>query len=139
MHRGYRKFRRKRIRKKPTNKKTSAVWREIMLKNKKQPKTVPPGQSGDNSPKETAPAALPLRHPLKPEDIISLARECGGACIEALLDEVENGKGAARIAAARELLERGYGKARQPLEVSGGLEVKLEVPEEISLFLSGLH
>lgn len=82
--------------------------------------------------------ALPLCRSCKPEEIVVQARDCGEACIMALLDEVENGKGATRIAAARELLERGYGKPKQPLEVSGALDVKLEAPEEVSAFLAGL-
>lgn len=44
------------------------------------------------------------------EDIEKLAQEAGLDCIEALLDEVRQGKGASRVAAVKALLERGYGR-----------------------------
>lgn len=72
---------------------------------------------------------LPLSKPATPRDIIDKARQYGPACVEALADEVANGEGSARISAANSLLERGYGKIGQPIELTGadGGPVPLEL------------
>ncbi len=69
---------------------------------------------------EAAPAAkgpfVPLRKPLTPRDIIILARQHGPACIAALAEVAEQGSDASRVAAAKALLDRGFGKAGLGLE-----------------------
>ena len=43
----------------------------------------------------------------------------GPACIEALAHEAKNNVGAPRISAANSLLDRGFGKVGQPIELTG--------------------
>lgn len=63
---------------------------------------------------------LPLSRPCTPQDIIDKARQYGPACIEALVDVMTDGDTAAsRVSAANALLDRGFGKVGQPLEVTG--------------------
>ncbi len=81
------------------------------------------------------PAALPLTEPpargntesrmrgntesLMYSHMLEQAKSHGPDCIRALADEVANNSGAPRISAAKELLDRGYGKVGQPLEPAG--------------------
>lgn len=63
---------------------------------------------------------LPLSRPCTPQDIIDRARQHGPACVDTLVDVMESGDTAAsRITAANSLLDRGFGKVGQPLEVTG--------------------
>jgi hypothetical protein len=57
--------------------------------------------------------------PMSTQDIITRAQRYGPACVDALADEVANNTGAPRVSAANSLLERGYGKVGQPLEITG--------------------
>lgn len=74
---------------------------------------------------------LPLSKPVTPNDIIDRARQYGPACVDALAEVAAGGTDAARVSAAVNLLDRGFGKVGQPVEVSGpeggpvGLEVGL--------------
>lgn len=73
--------------------------------------------------------SAPLSRPVTPDEIIDRARQYGPASVDALADEMTSGKGMARIAAANSLLDRGFGKVGQPIEVSGtdGGPVAVEV------------
>jgi hypothetical protein len=55
------------------------------------------------------------------KDVKDLAQEFGEEAIKALVEIVRDGEAphAARVAAIREVLDRGYGKAKQGLEVTG--------------------
>ena len=79
------------------------------------------------------PAALPLRALPSHADIVELAKSYAPACIRALADEMANGRGAARVNAARELLDRGYGKIGQPIEVAGPDGGPLKVEGDVTL------
>ncbi len=74
-------------------------------------------------------AALPLHKLPSHASIVEQAKSYAPACIRALADEVANAAGASRVNAARELLDRGYGKVGQPIEVTGqdGGPVSVEV------------
>lgn len=74
-------------------------------------------------------AALPLHKLPTHTSIVEQAKSYAPACIRALADEVANNTGASRVAAARELLDRGCGKVGQPIEVTGpdGGPVSVEV------------
>lgn len=74
-------------------------------------------------------AALPLHKLPSHASIVEQAKSYAPACIRALADEVANAAGAPRVNAARELLDRGYGKVGQPIEVTGpdGGPVSVEV------------
>jgi hypothetical protein len=61
----------------------------------------------------------PLSGSTEADGIIERARRYGPECIDALAEVAASGTDASRVAAARELLERGFGKAGQPLEFSG--------------------
>jgi hypothetical protein len=62
---------------------------------------------------------LPLSRPATPQDIVDRARQYGPACIDALADEVANGSGMSRVCASNSLLDRGFGKVGQRVEVTG--------------------
>lgn len=72
---------------------------------------------------------LPLSRPVTPNDIIDRARQYGPACVDALADVAANGTDAARVSAAGTLLDRGFGKVGQPIELTGadGGPVPLEL------------
>lgn len=72
---------------------------------------------------------LPLSKPVTPNDIIDRARQYGPASVDALADVAANGTDAARVSAASTLLDRGFGKVGQPIELTGtdGGPVALEV------------
>jgi hypothetical protein len=77
--------------------------------------------------------ALPLHKLPNQQSIVDQARRYAPACVRALADEVANNSGAARVSAANSLLERGYGKVGQPIEVTGkaGGPVEIELPERV--------
>lgn len=56
-------------------------------------------------------------------DIKELAQSYGEEAIKSLVEIVRDGEAphAARVSAVKELLDRGYGKAKQALEHSGGM------------------
>lgn len=72
-------------------------------------------------------------------ELIEHARRYGPACIEALAHEMQNGSGASRISAAKELLDRGFGKIGQPVEVGGSgggpVEARVELSPEVAAML----
>lgn len=72
---------------------------------------------------------LPLSRPVTPQDIIDRSRQYGPACVDALADVAANGTDAARVSAAVNLLDRGFGKVGQPIELTGadGGPVPLEL------------
>ena len=65
------------------------------------------------------PAALRLHKLLSHAELVEQAKMHGQMCINTLADVAANGTDAARVSSVRELLERGYGKIGQPVEVSG--------------------
>jgi len=86
--------------------------------------------------------SAPLMRPGTAEELIDLARQYGPMSIEALADEVRNGKGASRISAANALLERGWGKAGQHVDVNASMEhgifVEHGISPEVAAFLAEL-
>lgn len=64
-------------------------------------------------------ATLPLHKLPSHVSIVEQTKSYAPACIRALAEEVANAAGASRVNAARELLDRGYGKVGQPIEVTG--------------------
>lgn len=72
---------------------------------------------------------LPLSRPATPQTIIDRARQYGPACVDALADVAANGSDASRVSAASTLLDRGFGKVGQPIELTGadGGPVPLEL------------
>lgn len=52
-------------------------------------------------------------------EIKELAREYTVEALEALVGVLRDGGDAAKVSAAKELLDRGYGKARQPIDGDG--------------------
>ncbi|WP_454911130.1 hypothetical protein [Stutzerimonas chloritidismutans] len=56
-------------------------------------------------------------------DIKEIAQSFGEEAIKSLVEIVRDGEAphAARVSAVKELLDRGYGKAKQALEHSGGM------------------
>ena len=56
-------------------------------------------------------------------DIKGIAQSFGEEAIKSLVEIVRDGEAphAARVSAVKELLDRGYGKAKQALEHSGGM------------------
>lgn len=73
------------------------------------------------------------------EELAALARTHAKLAMEALVDELENGKGASRVSAANAILERGFGKSRQPLELEGNLDIDPVLPDEILNVLDGIY
>ena len=95
--------------------------------------------TGDTAKKQRP--ALPLSRPCTPEDIIEKARQYGPACIETLADVMTDGDTAAsRVSAANALLDRGFGKVGQPLEVTGknGGPLQISVSPALSAALAQL-
>lgn len=84
------------------------------------------------SAKNAIPAALN-------EELASLARSHAKLAVEALVDELKNGKGASRISAANAILERGFGKSRQSLDLEGSLDIDPVLPDEILNVLDGIY
>lgn len=86
---------------------------------------------------------LPLGKPATPQDIIDCARQYGPACIEALADEVANNSGPSRISAAKELLDRGFGKIGQQVELTGAegkpLAVEIGISPTVAAALKSLN
>ena len=73
------------------------------------------------------------------EELATLARSHAKLAIEALVDELQNGKGASRISAANAILERGFGKSHQPLDLDGSLDIDPVLPDEILNVLDGIY
>lgn len=73
------------------------------------------------------------------EELASLARSHAKLAVEALVDEVMNGKGSSRVSAANAILERGFGKSRQTLDLDGSLDVDPVLPDEILNVLDGIY
>ncbi|MCL1889004.1 MAG: hypothetical protein FWF99_00675 [Desulfovibrionaceae bacterium] len=72
-------------------------------------------------------------------ELASMARGYAKIALEALADEMQNGKGASRVSAANAILDRGFGKSRQNLELGGNLDLDATLPEEILNILDGLY
>lgn len=64
---------------------------------------------------------LPLSRPATPQDIVDRARQYGPACVDTLADVAANGSDASRVSAAAALLDRGFGKVKQGVELSGAI------------------
>jgi hypothetical protein len=83
--------------------------------------------------------ALPLHKLPGHSAIVDQAKSYGPSCIRALADEVANNSGAPRVTAAKELLDRGYGKVGQPLEITGAgggpVDVHVDVSPEVAAML----
>jgi hypothetical protein len=62
----------------------------------------------------------PSGRPKKIADLVAAAQEHSVLALETLASVARQGPPAARVAAARELLDRGYGKAPQTLQGPGG-------------------
>lgn len=62
---------------------------------------------------------VPLSRPVTPDAIIDRARQYGPACVDALADVAANGSDSARVSAASTLLDRGFGKVGQHVELTG--------------------
>ena len=73
------------------------------------------------------------------EELANLARSHAKLAIEALVDELKSGKGSSRVSAANAILERGFGKSRQNLELEGALDIDPVLPEEILNVLDGIY
>lgn len=69
--------------------------------------------------REKNPALVPFHRPATPQDIIDRARQFGPACIDALADVAANGSDASRVSAANSLIDRGFGKVGQHVEMTG--------------------
>ena len=76
---------------------------------------------------------LPLSRPGTPQDIIDRARQYGPACIDALADVVANGSDAPKVSAANSLLDRGFGKVGQPIEMTGPDGGPVQLAEQVTL------
>lgn len=76
--------------------------------------------------------ALPLHKLPNQQTITEQARSYGPACVRALADEVANNSGAPRVSAANALLERGYGKVGQHVELSGAVGSNVDMSLSIS-------
>lgn len=66
----------------------------------------------------------------RPKGIASKAREYGDRALEVLADALEDEDGRIRIAAAKELLDRGYGKS---VQMTADLSKKLDDLDDDSL------
>lgn len=73
------------------------------------------------------------------DELAALARGHAKLAVEALVDELKNGKGSSRVSAANALLERGFGKSRQPLDLDGSLDIDPVLPDEILNVLDGIY
>jgi len=82
-------------------------------------------------------SGLPLHKLPSHVDIVKHAQSFGPACIRALADEVANSTGAPRVSAANSLLERGYGKVGQPIEltVPGGVDLNVDISPEVAAMI----
>ena len=69
----------------------------------------------------------PFSRPVTPDEIIDRARQYGPACVDALADIAANGTDAARVSAAGALLDRGFGKVKQGVELSGSIKADVQV------------
>ena len=76
---------------------------------------------------------LPLSRPATPQDIIDRARQYGPACVDALADVVANGGDAPKVTAANSLLDRGFGKVGQPIEMTGADGGPVQIAGQIAL------
>lgn len=67
--------------------------------------------------------------PMSVQDIMTRAQRFGPAAIDGLADIAANGSDAARVSAINSLLDRGFGKVGQPIELTGanGGPVPLEL------------
>jgi hypothetical protein len=83
--------------------------------------------------------ALPLHKLPTHSNIVECAKSYGPACIRALADEVANNTGAPRVSAANALLERGYGKVGQPIELTGPdggpVDVNVDISPDVAAML----
>lgn len=73
------------------------------------------------------------------DELASLARSHAKLAVEALVDELKNGKGSSRVSAASAILDRGFGKSRQSLDLEGNLDVDPVLPDEILNVLDGIY
>jgi len=84
-------------------------------------------------------SALPLHKLPSHTNIVEHAKSYGPACIRALSDEVANNTGAPRVSAANSLLERGFGKVGQPIELTGPdggpIDVNMDISPEVAAML----
>lgn len=92
-----------------------------MAENSKKPRGKPfsPGRTGN-----------PGGRPKLPEDIKhvrELARQYTGEAISALIDVLRSESMSAKVAAANVLLDRGWGKAEQPITGMDGNAIQFEV------------
>lgn len=74
--------------------------------------------------------ANPGGRPKLPEDVKhvrEIARSYTEDAIEALVDVLRNGGASAKVAAANALIDRGWGKAEQPITGADGKAVRFEV------------
>ena len=74
--------------------------------------------------------ANPGGRPKLPEDVKhvrEIARQYTMDAIDGLLEALKTGSGPAKVAAANALLDRGWGKAEQPLTGSDGGAIKMEL------------
>lgn len=73
------------------------------------------------------------------EELASLARSHAKLAIEALVEELKSGQGTSRVEAANAILDRGFGKSRQQIELDGELDLDLVLPDEILNVLDGVY
>lgn len=76
-------------------------------------------------------STLPLSRPATVQDIVDLAQQYGPACINTLVDVANNGSDTARVSAANSILDRGYGKAKQGVELSGEINATIKLPDDL--------
>ena len=85
---------------------------------------------------------LPLSRPATPNDIVDRARQYGPACIDVLAEVAARGTGACRVSAANALLDRGFGKVGQGIEITGKgggcVDINVGVSPIVSEFLKSL-
>lgn len=80
-----------------------------------------PGQSGN-----------PGGRPKKLQDLAQAAQEHSVTALATLVAVCKKGPAAARVAAAKELLDRGYGKAPQTLQGPGGKPLIPDKPTDMT-------
>lgn len=69
----------------------------------------------------------------------ALASSHAEQALNVLIDEMQNGSGMSRVAAATAILERCVGKPCQPVEISGGVKVDVELPDVVLDVLDGVY
>ena len=76
--------------------------------------------------------SVPLSRPVTPEEIIDRCRQYGPASVDTLADVAANGSDSARVTAASTLLDRGFGKVGQQVELSGSVGSNVDMNMTIS-------